>query len=253
MKTSRGCSSNPLFLAAEGEKGEDTFVTWGYARYRGRTELDMITPLYWHYTRSGHRARPEAPFPVSVTRARARASRPRRSFRSGPIVERYGVSETTFITPFFQHTHRRSRLGNEPPPDPLRRSQRDEHAHGGRAHSLGLRRPEVAHDGRRSRLLPLRDETAVSQLVGNVYYHEDKHSTGGSDWESTSFQPSATAHARRTLVERALRPGRLHAPRQPREGACRLDSDIVEWGGRLDGRRAPRTWRRATSPRRLRR
>ena len=24
-------------------------MTWGYARYRGRTELDMITPFWWHY------------------------------------------------------------------------------------------------------------------------------------------------------------------------------------------------------------
>ncbi|HYP91291.1 MAG TPA: hypothetical protein VEQ59_24160, partial [Polyangiaceae bacterium] len=41
--------ANPLFLLRHGEHGESTFATWGYARYRGRTELDMITPLYWAF------------------------------------------------------------------------------------------------------------------------------------------------------------------------------------------------------------
>ena len=40
---------NPLFLSARGEEGESTFATYLYARYRGRTKLDMVTPLYWHY------------------------------------------------------------------------------------------------------------------------------------------------------------------------------------------------------------
>lgn len=39
----------PLFLNANGKKGEHTFITWGYARHRGETELDMLTPLYWNY------------------------------------------------------------------------------------------------------------------------------------------------------------------------------------------------------------
>src|SRR5262249_24458737 len=41
---------NPLYLLGHGQNGESPFVTWGYARYRGRTALDMITPLYWHYS-----------------------------------------------------------------------------------------------------------------------------------------------------------------------------------------------------------
>jgi len=40
---------NPLFVSARGEQGESTFATWGYARYRGGTSLDMITPFYWHF------------------------------------------------------------------------------------------------------------------------------------------------------------------------------------------------------------
>ena len=40
---------NPLYLTSSSKEGAKTFVTWGYARYRGRTELDMITPLYWHF------------------------------------------------------------------------------------------------------------------------------------------------------------------------------------------------------------
>ena len=36
-------------MTARGEEGESTFATYLYARYRGRTKLDMVTPLYWHY------------------------------------------------------------------------------------------------------------------------------------------------------------------------------------------------------------
>ncbi|MEO8905330.1 MAG: hypothetical protein ABI488_22705, partial [Polyangiaceae bacterium] len=41
--------ATPLFVAARGEHGESTFASPLYGRYRGRTELDMITPLYWSY------------------------------------------------------------------------------------------------------------------------------------------------------------------------------------------------------------
>src|SRR5262249_41412925 len=39
----------PLFVLARGEKGESTFASPLYSRYRGRTKLDMVTPLFWHY------------------------------------------------------------------------------------------------------------------------------------------------------------------------------------------------------------
>ncbi len=74
---------NPLFLAAEGLQGESTFVTYLYARYRGRTTLDMVTPLYWRTpirtssstsTCSSH----------SSSRATARARARSRCFRSTP-------------------------------------------------------------------------------------------------------------------------------------------------------------------------
>src|SRR5690606_18838685 len=39
----------PLFYSSRTEEGDTTFASWLYARYRGRTELDMITPLLWLY------------------------------------------------------------------------------------------------------------------------------------------------------------------------------------------------------------
>ena len=39
----------PLFVEAKGLDGSRTFVSPLYARYRGRTELDMVTPLFWWY------------------------------------------------------------------------------------------------------------------------------------------------------------------------------------------------------------
>ncbi len=40
---------NPFYLSRRGEAGDTTFATWGYARHRGRRELDMFSPLVWLY------------------------------------------------------------------------------------------------------------------------------------------------------------------------------------------------------------
>ncbi|HHH11007.1 MAG TPA: hypothetical protein ENK23_02910, partial [Sorangium sp.] len=39
----------PLFVHHVDDENAETFASLLYARHRGRTELDMITPLYWQY------------------------------------------------------------------------------------------------------------------------------------------------------------------------------------------------------------
>jgi hypothetical protein len=176
---------NPLYLLGHGQEGESTFVTWGYARYRGRTELDMITPFYWHYRDPDIRLDMKLLFPFIYSRTSPRESS-QAFFPFWGHFERYGVSETTWITPFFQHTH--DLTGWQTNIHPLIYLGRSGYS----THTV------VApffwdFSGRESRAtvaFPVywrfSDRDQVSQLVGNVYYHEKKLKDG-LDWEIHFF------------------------------------------------------------------
>ncbi len=93
----------PLFVDHTGEDGSTTFATWGYARYRGRTELDMITPLYWSYRDPDIQLERQILFPFFYRNVSPRS----RDLAILPFYgrfERKGVSTTTFVTPLFRHT-----------------------------------------------------------------------------------------------------------------------------------------------------
>ncbi len=176
---------NPLYLLARGQEGESTFVTWGYARHRGRTELDMITPFYWHYRDPDIQLDQKLLFPFLYSRTSPRESN-QVFFPFWGHFERYGVSETTFITPFFQHTH--DLRGWQTNIHPILYTGRSGHD----SHTV------VApffwdFAGRESRatvVFPVfwrfSDREQVSQLVGNTYYHERKRKDG-LDWELHFF------------------------------------------------------------------
>jgi hypothetical protein len=177
--------ANPLFVMGEGEKGEDTFVTWGYARYRGRTTLDMITPLYWHYTDPDIQLDQKLLFPFLFSRTSPREST-QAFFPFWAHSERYGVSETTFITPFFQHTH--GIRGWETNLHPILYVGRN-------ATSTHTVLAPILFDfadpkSRTTVVFPaffrFATEDSISQLVGNVYYREQKVANG-NDWELHVF------------------------------------------------------------------
>jgi hypothetical protein len=176
---------SPFFLVGEGDKGEDTFITYLYARYRGRTMLDMITPLYWHYRDPDIGLDQKLLFPFLFSRTSPRESN-QVFFPFWGHFERYGVSETTFITPFFQHTHHlRGWSTNIHPILYLGRDGHDSHT---------VVAPFfwdfAGRDSRATVGFPLywrfSDRDEVSQLVGNVYYHERKLHNG-LDWEVHIF------------------------------------------------------------------
>lgn len=93
----------PLFVDHTSEDGSKTFATWGYARYRGRTELDMITPLYWEYRDPDIQLKRQVLFPFFYRSKSPRAE----DLAILPFYgrfERKGISTTTFVTPLFRHT-----------------------------------------------------------------------------------------------------------------------------------------------------
>ena len=176
---------NPLFLLAHGEKGESTFITYLYARHRGRTELDMITPFYWHVRDPDIGLDTQLLFPFLYSRTSPRESNTA-FFPFWAHFKRYGIGESTWITPFFQHSHDlRGWDTNIHPIVYLGRSGTDTHT---------VVAPfffDFASLSSRVTVgFPLywrfSDETSVSQLVANTYYHE-KRVTHGLDWELHVF------------------------------------------------------------------
>jgi hypothetical protein len=177
--------ANPLFLLARGEKNESTFATWGYARYRGRTELDMITPLYWAFRDPDIGLDQKLLFPFFYKRTSPRES----SWAFFPFYgkfERFGISKSTWITPFFQHsTDLRGWSTNIHPLVYLGRDGQATHT------VLAPFFWDFAEPKQRATVAfpfywRFSDRKSVSQLVGNVYYREEIKSTG-SEWEVHIF------------------------------------------------------------------
>ena len=176
---------NPLFVSATGEHGESTFATYVYARHRGRTSLDMVTPLYWRYQDPDIDLDQHILFPLLYTRASPRES----TFALFPFYahsQRYGISETTFVTPLFQHTtDLRGWSFNIHPLLYLGRDATSTHT---------IFAPilwDFADPETRSTVVfpaywRFAKQNELSQLVGNVYYHEAKTSAG-RDWEVHIF------------------------------------------------------------------
>ncbi len=175
----------PLFLNHTNEAGEQTLVTWGYARHRGRTQLDMITPLFWHYQDPTIGEDMKLLFPFYYSKTSPREDN-LALFPFWGNFERFGIRETTFITPLFQHTtHLRGWSTNLHPILYLGRNASQSHT---------VVAPFfwdfVGRESRATVGFPIfwrfSDATEVTQLVGNVFYHEKKRKNG-LDWQIHVF------------------------------------------------------------------
>jgi hypothetical protein len=177
--------ANPLFLMAKGSEGQRTFVTWLYARHRGRTELDMITPFYWHYRDPDVGLDEQILFPFLYSRTSPRESS-QAFFPFWGHFERFGISKSTWVTPFFNHSSDlRGWSTNIYPFVYLGRDATSTHT---------VVAPffwDFANPTSRATVafpfyFRFSDDHEVSQLVGNVYYHEAKVA-GGLDWQIHIF------------------------------------------------------------------
>jgi hypothetical protein len=176
---------NPLFVSARGDKGESTFATWGFARYRGRTKFDMITPLYWNYEDPDVGLKRTLYFPFVYT------STSPRGYDTGIFpfylrIKRPHLTDTTWVTPFFQHTHDvQGWMTNIHPIVYLGRRYESSHT------VIAPFFWDFASPHSRTTVaFPIywrfADETSVAQLLGNTYYRERRISTG-LDWEFHFF------------------------------------------------------------------
>lgn len=168
---------NPLFLQARGDEGQRTLVTWGYARHRGRTQLDMITPLYWHHRDPDVGIDERILFPFLYSRTSPRETT-QAFFPFWLHSEREAIKETTWVTPFVQHTtHLRGWTTNI---HPLLYLARD----GYQSHTIisPFFWDFVGRESRTTIAFPaywrFSDRETVTQMVGNVYYRERKIAHG---------------------------------------------------------------------------
>lgn len=176
---------NPLFAYANSELGYKTFITWGYARYRGKTELDMITPLFWHYRdpEIGLDQKLLLPFYFSRTGPREDSQV---IFPFYANFERKGLSESTWITPLFQHTtDLRGWSTNIHPILYFGRDGYDTHT------VIAPFFWDFATRSSRTTIgFPIywrfAEDNHTSQLIGNVYYSEQRVRQG-LDWQVHVF------------------------------------------------------------------
>lgn len=176
---------NPLFAYAESALGYDTFVTWGYARYRGKTELDMVTPLFWHYRDPEIGLDQKLIFPFYFSRTGPRDDT-HVVFPFYGNIERKGLSKSTWITPLFEHsTSLRGWSTNIYPLLFVGRDGFDTHT------VIAPFFWDFASRSDRTTIgFPLywrfAEDNHVSQLIGNVYYSEQRVRQG-LDWSLHIF------------------------------------------------------------------
>lgn len=171
----------PLFYHEQSEEGNTTLATWLYARYRGRTELDMYSPLVWLYRDPDIELDQTLLFPFFYRRTSPREN----SLAVFPFFghfERYGISTSTWITPLFNHTH--DTMGWSTSINPLVFFGR----HGYESHSIVA--PffwDFSEPSSRTTIVApiywrFAKPDSLTQLVGNILYSETR-TRQGLDWK----------------------------------------------------------------------
>jgi hypothetical protein len=175
----------PLFISSHAEDGSSTIASWVYAKYRGRTELDMYTPLYWQYRDPdiGLERKLLVPFFYQASSPRSKDTV---VFPFYARFQRAGLSDTTWITPLFRHVG--DVTGWETDIFPVVWfGRRNETTHTVIAPVFwDFASPHSRVTVAAPLYVRIADDKSVTQIAGNTYYHE-KQVAGGTDWEFHFF------------------------------------------------------------------
>lgn len=178
--------ATPLFVDHVDEEGAHTFATYLYARHRGRTELDMVTPLFWQYRDPDVDLTQTMVLPF-VWRETSPRSDELAIFPFYGHFHRHGLKREWWITPLFRH--QKSVTGWETDIFPIFYAGRENQ-------STHLVVAPILFDfnspsSRSTVVFPLfwrfADRDGLVQVVGNTYYSEEKVEGGGTDWQFHFF------------------------------------------------------------------
>jgi hypothetical protein len=177
--------ATPLFVNYVDDEGAETFATYVYARHRGRTELDMVTPLFWQYRDPDIQLTRTVAFPF-VYHETSNRSDNLAIFPFYANFHRHGISNETWITPLFRH--QTSLTGWETDILPFFFAGRENNS----SHLVvaPILWDFASPSSRATVVFPLywrfSDRKGVAQLAGNTYYAEEEV-TGGTEWEFHFF------------------------------------------------------------------
>jgi hypothetical protein len=175
----------PLFLKAKGEDGSTTIASWVYAKYRGRTELDMYTPFYWQYRDPDIGLERKLLFPFYYEGTSPR-SKDQVVFPFYGRFQRTGISDQIWVTPLFRHVG--DVTGWETDLFPLLFfGRKNETTHSVIAPIFW----DIASAHSRTTIAApfffrFADDKSVTQVALNTFYREKKVA-GGTDWEFHFF------------------------------------------------------------------
>jgi hypothetical protein len=175
----------PLFLTAKGEDGSSTIASWVYARYRGRTELDMYTPLYWQYRDPDIGLERQIALPFFYRNVSPR-SRDLVVFPFYARLQRTGISDQIWVTPLFRHAG--DITGWETDLFPLFWfGRKNESSHTVIAPLFwDFASPHSRTTVAAPFYVRVADDKSVVQVALNTFYREKKVA-GGTDWEFHFF------------------------------------------------------------------
>jgi len=175
----------PLFLDAKGEDGSTTFASWVYAKYRGRTQLDMYTPLVWHYRDPDIGLDRKVVFPFYYESTSPRSS-DQVAFPFYGRFKRTGISDQIWVTPLFRHVGEVTGWETDLFPF-FYFGRKNETSHTVVAPFFW---DFASPHSRTTIFAPLyfrfADDKSVTQVALNTFYREKKV-PGGTDWEFHFF------------------------------------------------------------------
>lgn len=177
--------ATPLFVNYESEEGDHTFATYLYARHRGRTELDMVTPLFWQYRDPDISLVRTLLFPFYYGNHSPRSD-DHVAFPFYARFHRHHVSDEIWVTPLFRHVT--SLTGWETDILPLFFMGTENRS----THFVfaPLVWDFASPKDRSTVVFPIywrfSDRQSLYQLVGNTYYQEEV-APGGTEWQFHFF------------------------------------------------------------------
>jgi hypothetical protein len=175
----------PLFVTAKGEDKSETVASWVYAKYRGRTELDMITPFWWQYRDPdiGLDRKLLVPFFYQNSSPRSKDTV---VFPFYARFQRAGISDQTWVTPLFRHIGDVTGWETDIFPA-IWFGRKNDTTHTIVAPFLwDFASPHSRITVAAPFFVRIVDDKSVLQIAGNTFYRE-KQVPGGTDWEFHFF------------------------------------------------------------------